>query len=281
MLKLIDGIVELYKKVATSLPPDIEKAISLAHEKETSDSTARNALGVMLENIKMARSTLTPICQDTGIPVFFVRIPSGLSQREVKEAILEGTRKATDLIPLRANAVDSLTGLNSGDNTGIGYPVIYFEETDRNTLFIDLILKGSGSENIGQTYKLPDPALNAQRDLDGVRKCILDAVQQAQGRACPPYTIGVGIGGSKDQAAVLSKKQLLRKLTDQNPISLLQELEAKTYEDANRLSIGPLGFGGKATVFGVKADVNHRHPASFFVDVSISCWAHRRGTLLW
>jgi len=281
VLKLIDGVVELYKKVATSLPPDIENALSLAHSNELPDSNAGNSLGVILENIKMARSTLSPVCQDTGIPIFFVRIPSGLSQREVTEAIREGTRKATGLIPLRANAVDSLTGLNSGDNTGIGFPVIYFEETEKNTLFIDLILKGSGSENIGQTYKLPDQSLNAQRDLGGVRKCILDAVQQAQGRACPPYTIGVGIGGSKDQAAVLSKRQLLRKLTDTNPVTQLKELEETIMEDANRLLIGPLGFGGKTTILGVKTGANHRHPASFFVDISICCWAHRRGTLLW
>lgn len=281
MLKLIDGIVELYKKVASSLPPDIEKALISASALEPQGSNAEKSLHIILENIKMARNSLSPICQDTGIPIFFVRTPSGISQREVRDAIVEGTRKATLIIPLRPNAVDSVTGVNSGDNTGTGFPIIYFEETDKNTLFIDLILKGSGCENVGHTYKLPDESLHAQRDMDGVRKCIIDAVQKAQGRACPPYTIGVGLGGSKDQVAVLAKKQLLRKLTDTHSITQLKDLEERSLAETNNLKIGTLGFGGKTTVLGVKADACHRHPASFFVDVSVSCWANRRGTLLW
>jgi len=281
VLKLVDGIVELYKKVATSLPPDIENALIAAAAAESPGSNAGNSLQIILENIKMARNSLSPICQDTGIPIFFIRIPSGISQREVTDAIIEGTRKATQIIPLRPNAVDSLTGTNSGDNTGVGFPVIYFEETEKSTLFIDLILKGSGCENVGQTYKLPDETLNAQRDLDGVRKCIVDTVQKAQGRACPPYTIGVGLGGSKDQVAVLAKKQLLRKLTDSHPVPQIKDLELRTVVDANSLMIGPLGFGGKTSVLGVKVNACHRHPASFFVDVTVSCWANRRGTLLW
>jgi fumarate hydratase class I len=281
MLKLVDGIVELFKKVATSLPPDIETALIGGYNSEKEGSNAKNSLDIVLENIKLSRKNMTPLCQDTGVPIFFVYVPSGISQKEIKVSIYEATRKATDLIPLRPNAVDPLSGKNSGDNTGEGFPVIYMEETDRDTLRMDLLLKGSGSENIGMTYKLPDEGLNAQRDLDGVRKCVIDAVFRAQGRACPPYIIGVGIGATKDQVSVVSKKQLLRKLNDKNNIEEIDKLEYDLLSDINRLGIGPIGFGGLNTAIGVKIGVNHRHPASYFVDVSFGCWANRRGTLLW
>ncbi|HDO25526.1 MAG TPA: fumarate hydratase, partial [Nitrospirae bacterium] len=199
----------------------------------------------------------------------------------IKKSILEATKKATEIIPLRPNAVDILTGSNSGNNTGTGFPVIYMEETEKDTLTMELLLKGSGSENVGITYKLPDESINAQRDLEGVRNCIINAVYKAQGRACPPYTVGVGIGATKDQVAVLSKKQLLRKLNDINPVSRLRNLEQALPGELNGLGIGVLGFGGKTSVLGVKIGVNHRHPASYFVDISFGCWANRRGTLLW
>lgn len=281
MLKLRDGIVELYKKVATSLPPDMEEGLKQAFSNEQEETKAKSALGIILENIKMGRDTARPICQDTGVPVFFIKVPSGLSQIDIKNTVIDATRIATEKIPLRPNAVDILTERNSGDNTGIGFPIIYLEETGKSTLSIDLMLKGGGSENAGQTYKLPSSQLNAQRDLDGVGKCILDAVQKAQGRACPPYLLGIGVGASKDQVTRLSKEQLMRKLNDKNEIEELAELESKLLQDINKLGIGAMGFGGNVTALGVKIGVNHRHPASYFVDVSMGCWATRRGRLIW
>jgi fumarate hydratase class I len=248
---------------------------------EAEGSAAATSLDIVLQNVVMARESGRPICQDTGVPVFYVKVPSGLSQREISETIVEATKTATEAIPLRPNAVDVISGRNSGDNTGPGFPVIYLEETSEGTLVIDLMLKGGGSENIGQTYKLPDPELKAQRDFDGVRICVLDAVRKAQGRGCPPYIIGVGIGASKDQVTSLSKRQLLRKLNDTNSIEELAAIEKRIARDANSLGIGPQGLGGAATVLGVKVGVNHRHPASYFVDVSFSCWATRRGRLIW
>jgi fumarate hydratase class I len=182
---------------------------------------------------------------------------------------------------LRANAVDILTDKNSGDNTGIGFPVIYCEEAKGNKLTIDLILKGSGCENIGQLYRLPLEELKAERDLEGVRKCVLDTVHKAQGRGCPPYIIGVGIGASKDQVTRLAKEQLLRNLRDTNKQKILSNLEKRLLGDINQLGIGPLGLGGRITAVGVKIGVNHRHPASYFVDVSVCCWANRRARLIW
>ncbi len=281
MLRLRDGIVELYKKVATSLPPDVEDALRSALAREEEGSPAHSSLSVMIENVRLARETARPICQDTGVPVFFVKVPSGLSQLQLKETIFDATRIATAKIPLRPNAVDVITEKNSGDNTGAGFPLVYIEETVGGTLTIDLMMKGGGSENVGQLYKLPVGELNAQRDLDGVRRCVLDAIQKAQGRGCPPYIIGIGIGAAKDQVTRLAKDQLMRKLTDSNKIGELAELEKKLLDEINGLGIGPQGLGGRITALGVKIGVNHRHPASYFVDVSVSCWAHRRGRLIW
>lgn len=281
MLKLRDGIVELYKKVATSLPPDIERAIKSASSNESEGSIARSSLGIILENIKMARETVRPICQDTGVPVFFVNVPAGLSQIELRNILIEATRIATEKVPLRPNAVDIISNRNSGDNTGIGFPVIYFEETLSNTLTIDLMLKGAGCENAGQIYRLPVEELNAQQDLDGVRKCVINTVQKAQGRGCPPYILGVGIGASKDQVTRLAKEQLMRRLNDTNRIEELDRLEKRFLDEINELGIGPMGFGGSSTAIGVKIGINHRHPASYFVDVSVCCWANRRGRLIW
>ncbi|HSB31343.1 MAG TPA: fumarate hydratase [Candidatus Sulfobium mesophilum] len=281
MLKLRDGIVELYKKVATSLPPDIEEALRAALPREDEGSAASASLSIMIENVRISRETLRPICQDTGVPVFFVKVPMGLSHVELRETIRDATRIATAKVPLRPNAVDVITEKNSGDNTGIGFPLIYLEETGGTTLTIDLLMKGGGSENVGQLYKLPVEDLQAQRDLQGVRRCVLDAIQKAQGRGCPPYIIGVGIGAAKDQVTRLAKDQLMRRLTDSNKVDELARLEGVLLEDINGLGIGPQGLGGRTTALGVKIGVNHRHPASYFVDVSVSCWANRRGRLIW
>jgi len=281
LLKLRDGIIELYRKVASSLPPDVETAIRSAYDNEPATSASASALMVILENIKRARETARPICQDTGLPVFYVKVPFGLSQNELKKTIHEATREATRLVPLRANAVDIITEKNSGDNTGEGFPLIYFEEVESGALVIDLMLKGGGCENAGQTYKLPLEEIGAQRDLEGVRRCVLDAVQKAQGRGCPPYIIGVGAGAAKDQVARLAKEQLMRKLTDSSKIPELAALEQRLLSEINELGIGPMGLGGKSTALGVKIGVNHRHPASYFVDVSFGCWAMRRGRLIW
>jgi fumarate hydratase, class I len=281
MLEFRNAIVELYRTAASSLPADVEAALRYARRKEEKGSNAGTALAAILENIRIARETGRPLCQDTGVPVFFVKIPCGVSHRAVKSSIVKATRIASRNIPLRPNAVDVLTERNSGDNTGDGFPVIYCEETKGSGIVIDLMLKGAGSENIGQLYKLPVKEIGAERDLEGVRRCVLDAIYQAQGKGCPPYVIAVGIGASKDQVTRLSKAQLLRKIEDVNSHSALPAFEKMLLRDVNRLGIGPLGFGGKTTALGVKVGVNHRHPASYFVDVTISCWADRRAQLIW
>lgn len=279
-MRPIDAIVELYRSAATSLPKDIKSALQSALKRETIPRS-RQALTIILENVRIAQERQRPLCQDTGVPVFFVQYPFGKSQRELMSEIVKATRVATKAIPLRANAVDVFSERNSGNNTGIGIPVVYFKEMKDGKLIIDLMLKGAGSENVGQLYKLPDEELKAERDLAGVRKCVLDAVYKAQGRGCPPYVIGVGVGATKDQVTKLAKEQLLRKINSPSRQSIVDRFERKTLSEINRLGIGPLGFGGKTTALGVKIGVNYRHPASYFVDVSISCWADRRARLIW
>ncbi len=281
MFHLRNAIVELYRKAATSLPSDVIAALKSARAREPKGSNASLSLSVMLDNVDAALTAVRPICQDTGVPIFFTQVPAGMNHREIEHMIVTATKIATRNIPLRPNAVDILTEKNSGDNTGIGFPVIYSGETRAEKLIIDLMLKGSGSENIGQIYTLPDQALGAERDMDGVRKCVLDAVFKAQGRGCPPYVIGVGVGATRDQVTKLSKVQLLRKLDDASRYPVLARLEKKIRDDVNALGIGPLGLGGRTTALGVKIGVNHRHPASFFVDVSVACWADRRARLIW
>lgn len=285
MLKLRDGIIELYRKAATSLPSDVERALRNAYEVET-ESLSRESLGIILENIFISRSQKRPICQDTGFPVFFIKAPKGLSHRLIKETIIEATKISTQKIPLRPNAVDVITEKNTGDNIGELFPLIYIEETEEQSLEIDLLLKGGGCENLSQTYKLPtilsyyNQSIIVERDFNGVRKCILDAVINAQGRGCPPYTLGIAIGGAKDQVAFIAKRQLLRKIDDTNPNEFISGLEKGLLEDINKLGIGA-GLGGKTTAIGVKIGTGHRHPASYFVEVSFSCWANRRARLIW
>ncbi|MFH1586265.1 MAG: fumarate hydratase [Candidatus Diapherotrites archaeon] len=269
-MALKEEITELYRKTATELPKDVFSALEMA--KESEDGGGKEILSKILENSNMAKTSSKPICQDTGIPIFYVKRPADKSEKELREIIGEATIAATEEIPLRPNAVDSLTDKNLGNK-----PIIHFKESDK--LEIGLILKGGGSENVSAIYKLPDSNLNAGRNLDGVRRVVLDTVFRAQGKGCPPYFVGVAIAGSMEEAMHLSKKQLLRNLDDVNSNPELKNFEENVLGEINELGIGPLGLGGKATALGVKAATAPRHPASFFVGISIGCWCMRRQSL--
>lgn len=277
MKDLTDQFLELVRLTASSLPPDVEKALKKAYGVEEEGSAAKGALDTILKNVEMAREKSTPICQDTGTPIFYVQYPEGWSTRKLKAQIRTAVAKATKLSYLRPNAVDSITGKNTGDNLGDEhYPTIHFEEVEGDTLVVDLMLKGGGCENVGAQYKLPDGKLGAGRDLEGVRKVALDAVQQAQGKGCSPGILGIAIGGDRGSSYLASKEALLRNLEDKNDDEALAKLEDTIFQEANELGIGPMGFGGKTTVLGVKTKAAHRLPASFFVSVSYMCWAYRR-----
>jgi fumarate hydratase class I len=276
-----ENFLELVRLAATSMPSDVEKALRESLEKEEKGSAARGAMETIMQNIEMSREKSSPICQDTGTPIFYVHYPEGWSTRKLKAQIRKAVALATEKTYLRPNAVDSITGKNTGDNLGDDhYPTIHFEEVEGETLSVDLILKGGGCENVGAQYKLPDNRLSAGRDLDGVRKVLLDAVNQAQGKGCAPGILGVAIGGDRGSSYLASKEALLRPLDDTNPDSQLAELEEVVTNEANRLEIGPMGFGGKTTVVGTKIKATHRLPASFFVSVSYMCWAYRRRKMI-
>jgi len=279
MQNLTDAFVELIRRAATQLPGDMERALQQARTREEPRSAAEGALDTILKNVEMARTNSTPICQDTGTPIFEIYYPVGVSTRQLGEQICQACAIATERAYLRPNAVDSLTGKNSGDNTGIDFPTMHFHEWDQPDIKVDLLLKGGGCENVSTQYKLPNTELGAGRDLEGVRRVVLDAVNHAQGLGCAPGVLGIAIGGDRGSSYIKSKQQLLRPLDDTNPESQLAELEDLLCEEGNELGIGPMGFGGKTTLLGVKVGALHRLPASYFVSVAYMCWANRRASM--
>ncbi len=271
--------IELIRRAATELPPDVLQALKRAANRETPGSPARSALNDVLSNCQLAVASSRPLCQDTGTNIWYVNHPVTVTQAELEREILAATRAATKKAYLRPNAVDPITGKNSGDNTGIGAPVIHFHQWKKKTITLDLLLKGGGSENVSALYALPDGAIKAGRDLDGVRRAVVDAVFNAQGKGCGPSIIGVGVGGDRATSMLEAKEQLFRLINDSNPDATLAKLERKLTKECNSLGIGPMGFGGSTTVLGVKIGKRHRLPASFFVAVSYLCWAARRANL--
>lgn len=277
MRDLTEPILELVRLAATDLPADVEAGLSAAVEREELGSAAHGALETILKNVELARQNSTPICQDTGTPIFYVHYPGGWSTLRLREQIQNAVAEATRRAYLRPNAVDTLSGVNSGDNLGDEhFPTIHFTEVEGDTLTFDLMLKGGGCENVGAQYSLPNNDLGAGRDLAGVRKVALDAVYKAQGKGCAPGILGIAVGGDRGSSYSASKEVLLRQLDDSNTNPELDELENRLTEEANQLGIGPMGFGGKTTVLGTKITGMHRLPASYFVTVTYMCWAYRR-----
>ncbi len=276
MKNLRKSLLELIRKTSSELPKDIQKAIDKGSQAEEKDSRGSYALNVIQENIQLACDTSLPLCQDTGTITFYVHAPVGFDQlafmKEAKKAVAEATRIGY----LRQNSVDSVTGYNSGDNLGPGTPVFHFDQWKKKTVEVKLILKGGGCENVSAQYSLPDSRLNAGRDLTGVQKAALDAVLQAQGKGCGPGILGICVGGDRSTGYEHAKMQFLRLLDDRSDDPTLEKLEQSVLEMSNQLGIGPMGFGGKTTLLGVKASKLNRLPASFFVSVSYMCWAFRR-----
>ena len=276
---LATSLLELIVQTSTNLPPDVRAAMSLAAGSETPQTQSSQALDIILSNIDMARDDEGPICQDTGMPTFIVHTPVGVNQIRIRKAIREAVAEATRLGKLRPNSVDSLTGKNSGNNLGEETPVVHFEQWEEDEIEVKLILKGGGCENKNIQYSVPcelDHLGRADRNLEGVRKCILHAVWQAQGQGCAPGALGVCIGSDRAHGYELAKEQLFRTLDDVNPNPALAALEAEIMAEANKLGVGAMGFGGKASLIGCKITAANRLPASFFVSVAYDCWAFRR-----
>ena len=274
-----DSMLELIIQTSTNLPPDVRQAMSLALKREAPHTQAGQALAIIGENIDMACDDEGPICQDTGFPTFIIKTPVGANQMVMRKLIEEAIAEATRRGKLRPNSVDSITGKNSGNNLGPGTPAYHFEQWEGDEIEVRLILKGGGCENKNIQYSVPcvlDRLGRADRDLDGVRKCILHAVWQAQGQGCAPGALGVCIGSDRAHGYELAKEQLFRPLDDVNANPTLAKLEADIMEEANRIGVGTMGFGGNVSLIGCKIAAANRLPASFFVSVAYDCWAFRR-----
>ncbi len=271
-------ILELIRRTSAYLPPDVTHVIETHRALEQAGSKVDLALSLVAQNIGLAKQLSAPICQDTGTITFYVKAPVGFDQLELEDVCKDAVAEATAKGYLRQNSVDSVTGRNTGNNLGAGSPVFHWHQHKGDTVDVRLILKGGGCENMSAQYSLPATlgGQRADRDLEGVRKCILDAVWNAQGKGCGPGFLGVCIGGDRATGYEHAKEQLLREVDDTNPDAKLAELEARVLQEANKLDIGPMGFGGQLTVGACKVGARNRLPASFFVSVAYMCWAYRR-----
>lgn len=272
-------IARLVRKTSSTLPQDALDALKEAVRREAKGSSARMVLETLIENASLACKNGTPMCQDTGTLTFFVddRLRNVVTPAAVKNAVAYATEKGW----LRRNTIDSVSGRSIDSNTCEGAPVIHYVEpsSPRSAPAVTLLMKGGGSENMSRQYSLPDSSIGAGRDLEGVRRCVLDAVQKAQGYGCAPGILGVCVGGDRTCGFEEAKHQLLRKLGDANKVPELDRLEKRILKEANSLGIGPMGLGGKTTLLGVKIGNRPRVPASFFVTVAYLCWAARRQTV--
>ena len=268
-----DVAFNLLKLAVIRLPSDVKEALQKAYEEETSEAGKVN-LKAILTNIEFAEKLDTPICQDTGTIIFYVKAGAQAKGLEKVEAALrKATQRATKEVPLRPNAVDPFTRKNSGDNTGRFIPYVNWEVTDGDSVEITVLPKGGGSENVCALGMI-----TPGEGVRGLKKFVVDTVIKAGAKPCPPNILGVAVGGGADIAMKTAKKALLRSLNQPNPNPELARLEKELYEAANSTGIGPMGLGGKFTVLGVHVEYAHRHPASYPVAVAYQCWAARRAT---
>jgi len=277
----VKNLRELIRRTSTDIPADVELALRRAYRKETRGSHAAWILATILENIELARKKNVPICQDTGTLIFYFCVPVGFDTNALAAWTREAVAAATQDGFLRQNTIDAITGESFGTNIAPSSPVLCFQQGARKTVDVRLLMKGGGSENVSRQYSLPDAELKAERDIEGVRKCILDAIWRAQGNGCAPGILGVCIGGDRTTGYCHAKEQFLRKLNDKSEVKVLAKLEESILKDSKKLGIGPMGLGGQTTLLGVKIAAISRLPASYFVTVSYMCWAlRRRGVLL-
>jgi len=269
-------LLELIRRTSTDLPSDVEAALRRAQTREKKGSHAWWVLASALQSASESRAREVPICQDTGTLIFHFTVPVGCDAKALTASARQAVGEATRRGWLRENTIDSITGAPYGDNVAAGSPVFHFAQGVRRTVDVRLLMKGGGCENVGVQYALPDSATAAGRDLEGVRRCILDAVWKAQGNGCAPGILGVCIGGDRASGMAHAKEQFLRGMDARSEVPILAKLEQRVMRESRELRIGPMGLGGRTTLLGVKIGALSRVPASFFVSVSYMCWAFRR-----
>ena len=273
---MVRAFVEAIKRASTHLPPDVRQALRKAYEIETSPA-AKAQLEAILRNIELAERLGVPLCQDTGIVTFYVRVGLGFpGVAHIEKALVEAVREATSTVPLRPNSVDPVTGLNTGDNTGRSVPIIIWDavDPDSSTLEVTVALRGGGSE-----YTTVFSVLPPWKGLEGVKELVLEAVIRAGAMPCPPTVIGVGIGGTAEYSMLLAKKAAtIRRIGTRHPNPVVAELEEELLEMVNELGVGAMGVGGKVTALALHIDYAHRHPAAYPIAIAFQCWALRRAT---
>jgi fumarate hydratase class I len=272
-------LTDLIRRTSTELPPDVVAALRGGAAVEAPGSRADFTLRTILENVDLARQRVVPMCQDTGTLTFWIDMPCGTDTVPLEAAVRAAVAEATRNGWLRQNTISEPDGRSRADNLSDSHPVVHFRAADRPDVRVRLLMKGGGCENMSRQYSLPDSALDAGRDLDGVRRCILDAVWQAQGNGCAPGILGVCVGGDRATGYEVAKEQLLRPVGDRSPEPSLAALERRVLEEAQTLGIGPMGMAGRTTLLGVLIAAASRLPASYFVTVATLCWACRRGVL--
>ena len=268
-----DTIIFLYKNSVIELPIDVKNALKKAYLNET-NQTARLNLKAVLDNIDAAHTNGIPMCQDTGLPIVFVKL-GNVKVENLYNGIKNGIEKATIEVPLRPNVVDPLTRENTGTNTGKGVPLVDIEIVEGNYIELTIFPKGFGSEN-NNAMKMALPG----EGVEGIKNFVLETVIAAGGKPCPPTRIGVGIGGSSDYALKLAKKSLLREVTSKNPDNRLAELEQELLELVNSTGIGPMGLGGNTTALDVKVELVDTHTAGLPIGICIQCWAARHASAI-
>lgn len=263
-----ETVIALLRRSVAVLPPDVLAALegSLLIER---DSTAKRELERIIANVKEAGACTLPMCQDTGLPVFFAKM--GFTVPGFEEAVARGVRRATEEIPLRKNVVHPLTRRNTGDNTGKGMPYIFYSCEASDHIDLTVMPKGGGSENMSALSML-----NPSAGIAGVKRFVLDTVVNAGSKPCPPVIVGVGIGGTADECMALAKKAVLRPVGSRNPDKDIAKLEMELLHAINRTGIGPMGLGGDTTALAVHIEYAYCHTASLPVAVNFQCYAARR-----
>lgn len=270
---LEEVVIKLLQLAVTELPQDVVIQLKRTLKGET-NSTAKSQLKAILENIKLAKEHSIPICQDTGIQIFYVTVGSQFPLLEKIPSILErAVKRATKEIPLRPNTVNPIIQQNPGDNTGFNIPWINWRIIKGTDLHITAFPKGGGSENVCQLGML-----TPGQGLKGMKKFIVDSILEAGAKPCPPIVLGIGIGGGADICLKLAKEALLRPVGKRHPNSTIAKLEKEILAAINSLGIGPMGLGGDTTALDVHLEISMRHPASFPVGLAVQCWAARRAS---
>jgi fumarate hydratase subunit alpha len=271
--RIEDAVCNLYQEAVIKLPNDVKSALQDAYKTEDSELGILN-LKAIIDNIDAAEKMNVPLCQDTGLPIIFVKI-GNVNVENLYQGIRKGVEKATQTVPLRPNVVNPFTRENTGNNIGNGIPQIDVELIDEDYLEITILPKGFGSEN-NNALKMALPG----EGVKGVKDFVVETVITAQGKPCPPIIVGVGIGGSSDLAMKLAKKSLISPVGKRNSDAKISQIEEEIIKEINQSGIGPMGLGGKTTALDVKILTADTHTAGLPIGVCIQCWAGRHATAI-